>query len=344
MYDVRRLHSLAASGLWAMAKAVLEFGREPATLRIFRRAWGFWPWTGLLAAAIFAGLGGEWIQERAPDRVFGNPVYWPLVLFALIAAWRVRAVLHGGDASEIAGHGVAGDPLRARFHGLAVPLIFGGLQVLLVTSAVRTWRAERFSWPETWPEQVLLAVSAGEGLLGLAAAMAIGVASLSYRKQWLRAAIDFAVRLFVFGILVGVTVKVLEAIRPFSSVSAFLFEMFVADQLPASVRRVLDGVGNAGVTSIIYLGLIGGVWTVARRNFGKLLDSGDVDLLAALSEQVHGEEPGEQPTPPSPPATAIPPVPPAPEAVPADKARRDADDAVTSTAPSAGAAAKRRAT
>ncbi len=52
MYDGRRLHSVASSGLRATAKAVLGFGREPATRRIFRRAWGTWVWAGLFVAAI----------------------------------------------------------------------------------------------------------------------------------------------------------------------------------------------------------------------------------------------------------------------------------------------------
>ncbi len=309
MYDVRRLHSLAVSGLRAMAKGARELGREPASHRIFRAAWGLWPWAGLLAAATLAGLGGEWIEGRWPDHRFADRVYWPLVLFAVIAAWRVRAVLHEGYAGEIETQGAAEDTLRARFNGLAVPLIAGGFQVLLVASIVRTWRARGLSWPETWPEQVLAAVSAGDRLLGLAAAMAIGVASLCFRRRWLKAGFDLAIRLFVFGILVGITVQVLEAIRPFSSVSAFVYEFLVAGQLPAAVRRVLDGAGNAGVTSIIYLGLLGGVWTVAQRNFGKLLDSGDLDLLEALDELVDSEETAGAMPPPPPAAAAIPPVP-----------------------------------
>ncbi len=190
-----------------------------------------------------------------------------------------------------------------------MPLIAGGFQVLLVASIVRTWRAGGLSWPATWPEQVLAAVSAGDRLLGLAAAMAIGVASLCFRRRWLKAGFDLAIRLFVFGILVGITVQVLEAIRPFSSVSAFVYEILVAGQLPAAVRQVLDGAGNAGVTSIIYLGLLGGVWTVAQRNFGKLLDSGDLDLLEALDELVDSEETADAIPPPPPAAAAIPPVP-----------------------------------
>ncbi len=309
MYDVRRLHSLATTGLGAMARAVLKFGREPATYRIFQRAWGFWPWAGLFLAVAVAGFGGEWVEVQWPDHRLADRVYWPLVLFAMIAAWRVRAVLHDGHAGEIGEHGVAEDRLQARFNGLAVPLVAGGVQVLLVAAVVRLGRTEGLSLPETWPEQVLAAVSAGDRLLGLAAAMAIGVASLSFRKEWVNAGIDFAIRLFVFGILVGVTVTVLEAIRPFGSVSAFIYEFFVAGQLPATVRRVIDGAGNAGVTSIIYLGLLGGLWTVAQRNFGMLLDSGDVDLLKALDAEVHSGELSKAVTPPVPPSVPIPPVP-----------------------------------
>lgn len=307
MYDVKRLQGLASTGLKTMARAVLKFGHEPGTYRIFQRAWGFWPWAGLFAAAVLAGLGGEWIEVRWPDHRLAERVYWPLVLFAMIAAWRVRSVLYDGYAAEIDERGVAEDRLLARFNGLAVPLVAGGIQVLLVAAIVRLRRAEDLSWPETWPEQVLAAVSAGDRLLGLAAAMAIGVASLSFRKEWVKAGIDFATRLFVFGILVGVTIMVLEAIRPFGSVSAFVYEFFVADQLPATVRRVIDGTGNAGVTSIIYLGLLGGIWTVAQRNFGKLLDSGDVDLLQALDEEVHGKKDSEAKDPTA--SVEIPPVP-----------------------------------
>ena len=324
MYDVRRLQTLALTGLRTMAKAVLAFGREAAAYRVFRRAWGFWPWVGLSVAAALAGFGGEWIEWRWPDHRFADRVYWPLLLFATIAAWRVRAALHDSEIDDL---DIAEDRLEARFNGLAVPLVAGGIQALLAATIFRIFRTGGFSWPEAWPEQVLAAVAAGDRLLGLTAAMAIGVASLSFRKEWLNAVIDFAVRLFVFGILVGVTVMVLEIIRPFSSVSSFVYEQFVAGQLPATVRRVIDGVGNAGVTSTIYLGLLGGVWTVAQRNFGKLLELGDVDLLEALDEQVHGEANPEAGTPPTLPSVAIPPLPPTgPERAPAPDETRAAPE------------------
>ncbi len=48
---------------------------------------------------------------------------------------------------------------------------------------------------------------------------------------------------------------------------------------------------------------------MAQRNFGKLLDSGDLDLLEALDELVDSEETTGAMPPPPPAAAGIPPVP-----------------------------------
>lgn len=316
MYDVGQFQRVALRGLSSMGRALVRRSTHPLGRRFTVSAWGPWPWMGVLVAASLAAYGGLWIEAHWLGHRLADRIYWPLVLFAVFAAWRVRAVVNGSvrRVSEEGG-GVEGRRERAAegFEGLALPLIYGGVLTLLLALGVLPalewlgWRLpglegladEAFlHWPESTPERLAWLAQGVEYSLGMAAAMAITVVSLSFRKGWLEAAIDLLVRLFVFGILLNVTLLVLGYIQPFSRLAGFLSAKLLSVELTDLVRMVLDSLGNHGVISILYLGIIGGLWLAAQSSFPRLLEEGDVDLLVTLDRLMDGAEDWEKPPKP----------------------------------------------
>jgi len=118
--------------------------------------------------------------------------------------------------------------------------------------------------------------------LGVVAALTIAVAALCFSKDWSKALVDLAVQLFIFKIMVWVTVLVVVDIGFVGPILAGIIENIFGITFPSWLASLFDQLTLAALLFIAYGALIGAVWTVCQKEFGKLLETGEVRILASL--------------------------------------------------------------
>ncbi len=131
------------------------------------------------------------------------------------------------------------------------------------------------------------------GALALGAALAVTVATLTYRRAWVQAFFDLGLRFFIFRILLDITLMVPGLMTPILvMVVTSILQVFITF-LPEWLATFVNTLTKDGLVVLFHLALIGGTWIVAQESLVKLLREGDVDLLEALSTELEGEDDSE---------------------------------------------------
>lgn len=234
--------------------------------------------TRLILIAIAGVVIGSLLAPFSPEFLFFNNVNWPAVVLGGLHALLFRRYLFNSDHAR-----------EDDFPWLAASLA-PSLGVLMIASL--------FGWlvtvtPEDggvvgWVTHALVSLTHA---LGVAASLIIAVAALCYSRDWTRALVQLAVRLFVFRIMVWVTTLVLLEIGIVGPIVAGVLRGVFGFSLPEWISDLADAISYAVVMSVIYLAVIGASWTVCRQRFGALLRTGDVDVLQEVARLASAPKP-----------------------------------------------------
>jgi len=274
MYNLRHLGNIAQEGLSDLLPAVRQaFNDDPTDDRL-NQVYGPRPRRTILLMSI-AGIVAGWLLDRLlSDFPFREYVNWSAFVVGLLFAAVLRRYLFNTQKAE------AND-----FPWLAasvVPAI-----VLLMVVAVVSDIASAGSEPgDAGPAGVLLGtvLVMFTDALGVAAALTIAVAALCFSRNWLPALRDLAVRLFVFKLMVWITALILLEVGVVGPILAVLLDVIFGIRIPPWLPELADQLSYAGLLSVAYLAVIGATWTVCRRSFGELLDTGQVNVLETIAD------------------------------------------------------------
>lgn len=287
MLKVKKLRRFAAEGLTDMTHAVFEVPHNPYARVLFEQVWGPRPWVALVGVGLFSSLVGYMLEIILADASVSFGIYWPVVVFAVLAAWRIRTVLLGKN--HIRDH-FDEDDNRIIFQSIALPLI-PGAAVLLIVSLITDGFGTTADAPDDAVGGVVggvLAVAEGvESLLALGAVIAIVVATLCFTRRWIRGLWKLLWRVLWFSILLWFTELVILTLAPWTQLTSIAVNTVVAATLPESLGTILDGLTHLVFVSMIYLGVIGALWMVAELNFPKLLAGEDINLVERLEARIN---------------------------------------------------------
>lgn len=272
MYNLKRLKAVAREGLSDLGPAVRQaFNADPDDDRM-ELVYGRNPGRTVLALSLGCVFAGEYLS-RAGGGVLplSGYVHWPAVLVGLVFATLIRRYLFRS------GH--AGRDDYAWLAASVVPAFALVIVVSLIANLL--FGSDR-------PDEMISAVDLGRLLLlltdslGIAAALSISVATLCFSRDWPRAMLDLGLRLFVFKLMVGITALVLLEIDIVSTVAGALLEGLIAWRIPEWLADLADQISYAAILSTAYLAVIGGTWMVCKKSFAELLETGQVNVLAAV--------------------------------------------------------------
>lgn len=130
----------------------------------------------------------------------------------------------------------------------------------------------------------------GVNAIGVTAAFTIAVAALCYSRNWLIALRDLAIQLFIFKLMVGVTLFVLVDVGIVGPILAKLIEHFSGYRFPEWLADLSDELTYVAVLGVVYFAIIGATWTVCRQCFSELLRDGDVRVLATIEKMTRRQK------------------------------------------------------
>lgn len=248
----------------------LVFGSQPR-----------WAIAGLIALCTAAGLLVTYGIEEFPGQDLLN---WPAVFSGLVFALAVRRYLFR-----------TGSATNEDFPWLAAALIPAAISPVLVSIVADLITNP----PQPIPDAPnFTAIGSGALLivyaLGVAAAFTIAVAALCYSKNWLHAILDLAVQLFIFKVMVWVTLFVMVEIGIVGPILAAMVEKIFGVDVPGWIGDFVDELTTAVILGVAYLAIIGAAWTVCRRGFAELLETGDVQILKAIESMTQSDKTREK--------------------------------------------------
>jgi len=280
LYSIKHLFQVAREGLDDMAPAMRQAFNADTTDDRLDQVYGASPRARIIGWSVLGVVAGGIFSRLVPDLPVNEYIHWPSVAVGLIFAVLIRRYLFAGD-------GAARDGVRAEdFPWLAASL--AAPVALLMAQSMITWvfgEIARAGAPDTGQGLFIgeLLVAATHAL-GVAAAMTIAVAALCFSKDWPRALLDLAVRLLVFRIMVYITTLILLEIGIVGPIISGILRRFFNWRIPQWLSQLADQISYTAVMSVIYLAVIGATWVVCRRNFGELLQTGQVDILKTIAD------------------------------------------------------------
>lgn len=290
MLKVKKLRKLASQGLGDIGHAALEVPHNPYAHVLFERVWGPRPWIALIGVGLLSGIIGEIIEISIADSFLSLGIHWPVVVFSVIAAWRIRIVLFGKN--HIRNH-LDDDDNNLTFQAIALPLIPGAavlLVVSLIGEGIFPSDEPLFERPDGFVSGMLLLASVTEHTLALGAVIAIVVATLCYSHRWIRGLWKLMWRVLWFSILLWFTELIILTLAPWTRLTSIAVNTVMAAAFPEALGTLLDGMTHLVFVSMIYLGVIGALWIVAELNFPKLLAGNDINLVNMLDQHVKPTE------------------------------------------------------
>ncbi|MFT7678321.1 MAG: hypothetical protein ACI8QC_002307 [Planctomycetota bacterium] len=274
-------------------RAWAGYGSNPLAGALRRLTWGPLPGLAVLMVGVACASAGAFIEQRYGSKIMiVDNISWAVLLFAAIAAWRIRSVLT--RTREMLGEN---EP-DAAFEALALPLFPAAALLVLMAPVARLTLGLPASEPSALDTNWAVAlVSASADILrsalGLSATLAVVSATLCYRRDWGSALFDLGMRCFIFGIMLKITLMLLGVMTPLLVMFfGAIFKAIFSDVLPEWFGPLIEGITRDGALVIIHLSLIAGAWLAAREGFESLLESGDVDLMEMLEARLteYGDE------------------------------------------------------
>ncbi len=279
LYDLKHLLGIAQSGFSDMVPAVRSAFNDDRTDDNLDKVFGANPRYRIFALTLIGIAVGELVAFLFPailvdNYIINEYVNWSAVVIGVAFALLFRRYLFdSAQASEGDFPWLAASvfPAAALIAGIAFikQLATGGLDFI---DGAPMW---------TGVGAVLIALV---NAVGVVAALTIAVAALCFSRNWIKAFTDLAVQLFVFKIMVWVTVLVIVDIGIVGPILAGIIEGVFNIRFPEWLAEFADQLTLALLLSIAYGALIGAVWTVCQQSFGELLEKGEVKILTALNQ------------------------------------------------------------
>lgn len=223
----------------------------------------------LSIGCIAAGLA---IEALLPEFGFKAIVNWPALVVGGVFALLFRRYLFSDSHAK-----------EADFPWLAASLIPAGFMLVVITAVTLLSDGEvgfvedAPLWTTIGMPAELLARSSG-----VAAALAIAVAALSYSRRWLNALLELAVNLALFLLVLAIARFVMIDIGIVDILLSTFFRVVFHITFPSWVGDVADQISYASLLLAFYFAVIGATWTACRQQFSELLASGEVNVLASI--------------------------------------------------------------
>ena len=248
--------------------------------------WGEYPRFTLFVLAILSAIAGQVVPGYTTNVPFSGSIHWPVLLFAMVIAWRVRTVISedGGPFTESEWQ----SPDEA-FRAIALPVVGASVVMVAADVAIRLLLLGGGAG-DGWIAGLSFGTHFVEQLLCYGAATAVLLAVLTFHKDWFGSLFSLLFMFIIFEIMVGIARMLLITLAPFSSIAAFLVDSFTKWAVPPEMQDLMDLVSHAGFMSLIYIGVIGAVWLMARDGFGELMAGEEVDVLGQLDQLGEEEE------------------------------------------------------
>ena len=277
MYNVKRLMMIAREGLTDLLPSIRQAFNDDPTDDQLDQVYGSSPRANILGLAVVGVIAGELLARILPNFSLKEFIHWPAVIIGVFHAVLIRRYLFDSTQAN------PGD-----FPWLAASLVPATL-LLVVVTAVSSMASGIVGASEFWPVIGLILVAVTDAI-GVAAALTIAVAALCYHQNWIKALGDLAIRLFVFKLMVWVTVLVMLEIGIVGPIVSALFEGILGWRIPSWIPELLDQVSYVALMTVIYLAVIGATWTVCRKSFPELLETGYVPILDTIVEMAKDSE------------------------------------------------------
>lgn len=273
MYNLKHLSNIARQGLSDLLPAVRQaFNDDPTDDRL-DQVYGPWPRRTILIMSI-SGIGLGWLFAWfSPDFPLKEHINWPAVVVGLLFAAVLRHYLFKTQKADV-----------NDFPWLAASLVPATVLLMAVVAVSDIAFGGSEAAGDATPANVLIGtvLLVISDALGVAAALAIAVAALCFSRNWLQALWDLAIRLFVFKLMVWITVLILLEVGVVGPIISALLDAILGWQVPRWLPELADQLSYAGLLSVAYLAVIGATWTVCRKSFGELLDTGHVNVLSTI--------------------------------------------------------------
>ncbi len=277
MYKLRRLAAVAHEGLSDLGPALRQaFNSDPGDDRM-ELVYGPHPRRTVLALGLGCVFAGEWLSRAGSSLLpIAGRIHWPAVLVGLVFATIIRRYLFRS--------GRAGNADFAWLAASVVPAFVLAIVLSLIANLVFGAPGSREMFADVGTVELSSLLLVVTDSLGIAAALSISVATLCFSRDWPRALLDLAVRLFVFRLMVWITAIVLLEVDLLSTIVGAVLEGLIAWRLPEWLAELADQIGYAAILTTAYLAVIGGTWMVCKQAFGQLLETGQVNVLTAVEE------------------------------------------------------------
>ena len=272
MYKISWLLQVARQGFSDMLPAVRRaFNDDPTDDRL-ELVYGARPRRNIVALALAGILAGIVFDRVSRASGISTDINWSAVFAGAVFAGLIRRYLFVGKRAAM-----------DDFPWLAGSLAPATGLLMIVTAVKRLANEHSTSALGT----VLLALT---DALGVAAVFVIAVAALCFSRNWARAIWDLAIRVLVFRIMVWVTALILLEIGIVGPIVSGVLSSIFGFQLPEWLPELFDQLSYAAFISIVYLAVIGATWTVCRRSFGALLETGEVNVLETVAAMAKDPE------------------------------------------------------
>lgn len=278
MYNLARMRRLAREGLEDLLPAVRQaFNDDPRDDRL-HLVYGSHPQRHLVLLSVFGLLAGEILSRAASDFTVAGMVHFGAVVLGIAHAALIRRYLFR-----------SGQARPDDFPWLAASLA-PAVSLLMLSTLIRDLAGALTSGPSVTP----IALSNGilrsvTDAMGVATGFVIAVATLCYRRDWVRALLDLAVRLLVFRITLFVMVLLFVEIGIVGPIVAAIVTSVTGWHPPKWIADAMDLITYAVLLVSVLLAVVGGTWTTCRASFATLLTSGRVDILARVAELAQEE-------------------------------------------------------
>ncbi|MEO1034054.1 MAG: hypothetical protein AAFX44_00715 [Pseudomonadota bacterium] len=280
MYNLKHLMSVAMAGVRDMRPALERALNDNPSDDRLNLVFGDGPRRRIAALIVGAIIVGELLRAFGPDVLLGSDfnlmsdINWAAIIIAVVYAVVIRRYLfQSGHAGE------------EDFPWLAGSIIPAAIALMLL-SFVKSIVAGDLMSEDAEPGFMAIGKLVFEiaDAYGAAAALTIALAALCYSQRWLTAIKDLAINLFVFKLLLEITVLIVIEIGIVGRILAAMVDGIFGIRLPGWVGDFVDFFSYALLLVTVYTAIIGATWVVCRQQFSALLTTGDVRVVAAVRD------------------------------------------------------------
>ena len=272
MYKVQRLLRVARRGLNDMLPALQTAWNNSREDDRLDQVFGPRPRTTIAAITLVGIVVGLWLESAFAYLPVFEYIDSPAILIGATYAFLIRHYLFQTNRAT-----------NDDFPWLAAALIPPALVLVILSFFRRVLGGEVafISGAPAWTGIGALLDTLVDSM-AVAAGLTIAVAALCYSRDWREAFKDLAVQLIAFKVMVFVMVLLLVEIGIVGPILGRLLESLFGIQFPRWLPDLADQFTYAGLMGTIYLALIGATWTACSRSFGRLLETGDADVLTTI--------------------------------------------------------------